>query len=326
MKAAFITHTLHSRGFALTVAFFALVAACFYSYITPESIFSGDKGFGLPSANLWAAPGTANLVWALAGSAVTALLMWLLNKVHNVMRAMTSLYLALFSMMQLATPELMTTVYTGTVLAVIVPLCMLLLFNCYRNPGATRQVFLTMCLLSFFSATQYCFIVYIPAFLIGCAQMRIFNRRTLAAALMGIATPWIMLFGFGVIDPTEMRMPEFVSIFQSIDFGDTLMLLLAVGTTVFAMLVCYVLNVFKTIAYNARSRAINGVFTIVMLFTLIAMCADVRNLTSYVPLLNFCAAMEITHFFSTHRAERSFIAIMLILAVYLTFFICQTVI
>ena len=88
----------------------------------------------------------------------------------------------------------------------------------------------------------------------------------------------------------------------------------------------WVLSVFKTIAYNARARAVNGAFTVVMLTTLVAMCGDARNLVAYIPMLNFCAAIEITHYFSTHRAEKSFIAIISILAVYAALFACQIVI
>lgn len=326
MKAALITRNLHTRGLAVGVAAAVLAAACAY-YAGGFSIpLAGDKGLGLPSANLWLPQGWLNFGLAMAGTAATVVIMLLLNKVHNVMRSMTSLYIALFCLMQLATPELMTQFYTGTLLAVVVPLCMLLLFNCYRDPGATRQVFLISVLLSLATATQYCYAFYIPSMLVGCAQMRIFSRRTLAAALMGLLTPWIILLGFGIVSPEEVRLPDFVSIFAVIDIDEMLMMLIAIGFTALIALLCYILNVVRTIAYNARARAVNGAFTIVGITTAVAMCADFTNLASYVPLFNFCAAMEVTHFFSIHRAEKSFIAILSILAVYAALFACQIII
>lgn len=326
MKTARITSALHTRGFALAVVLVALLCAIVFHAGQAVAPITGDKGLGLPSANLWLGQGTLNFVCAVAGSATTAVLMMLLNKIYNVFRAITYIFVPFFLAMQLATPELSTQLYTGTVLSVVIPLCMLLMFNCYRSPASTRQVFLIMLLLSLFTATQYCYAIYIPAMLIGFAQMRIFNRRTLVAALMGILTPWIMLLGFGVVTVDELHFPHLTSIFSVIDFGDTLMLLLAVGFTVLAMLVCFTLNVLRTIAYNARARAVNGMFTVIILFTLVAMCADFINMVSYIPLLNFCAAMEITHYFSTHRAEKSFIAIISVLAVYAALFACQTII
>ena len=203
---------------------------------------------------------------------------------------------------------------------------MLLLFSCYRQPEATRRVFLIALLLSAFTATQYSYSFYLVAFLIGCGQMSIFNRRTLAAAFMGIVTPWILYIGFGIIDPAQLQWPRFANIFSEIDIDDTLMLVVTVGLTAFLTLLSFVLNVLKTIAYNARARAVNGAFTFVMLITLIALCIDYRNIISYIPILNYCAAMEVTHYFSTHRHDKSYIAIFTILAVYAVIFVCQTVI
>ena len=327
MKAAALTLYTHSRGFALAVAGIALLCAVGYFLGGYGDILTADNGLALPSANLWLPfRPVINFAAALDATAATIVIMLLLNKIHNVMRSMTTVYIAFFCMMQLATPEITTQFYTGSVLAIVIPLCMLLLFNCYRDTGATRQVFLISFLLSLSTATQYCFAVYIPAMLLGCAQMRIFNRRTLTAFFLGLLTPWIILFGFGIVDPAEVSMPEVVSIFSVIDFDETIMLIAATGFTALIALACYTFNVMRTIAYNARARAFNGAFTVVMLFTIVAMCADFRNIISYVPLLNYCAAMEVTHFFSTHRAEKSFIAIYSLLAVYAALFVCQIII
>lgn len=317
----------HSRGFGLAVAFVAAAMACVYFFGGHTIPLSGNKGLGLPSANEWFAYSPLlNFILALVANGATVVIMLLLNKIFNVFRSMTSLFIAFFAMMQVATPDLMTQFYTGNLLAVVVPLCMLLLFSCYRQPEATRRVFLIALLLSAFTATQYCYAFYLVAFLIGCGQMSIFNRRTLAAAFMGIVTPWILYIGFGIIDPTQLQWPRFANIFSEIDIDDTLMLVVTVGLTAFLTLLGFILNVLKTIAYNARARAVNGAFTVVMLITLIALCIDYRNIISYIPILNYCAAMEVTHYFSTHRHDKSYIAIFTILAVYAVIFLCQTVI
>mgnify|MGYP001115932613 CR=1 FL=1 len=148
--------------------------------------------------------------------------------------------------------------------------------------------------------------------------MRIFNARSLVAAVLGVLTPWWLLLGFGIISPSDIAIPSFVSIFSVIDHEDTLLLMVTMGITTFALL--------KPIAYNARARAVNGTFTVLALLTVICACADYRNIISYVPMLNFCASMEITHYFSTHRGEKSFIPVFILLAAYAVIFACQTVI
>ncbi len=326
MKATILTRMIHSRGFSLGVTLAVLVCACLYYFSGFYLPITGNRGLAFPSANVWLPNPTADFVAGLAGAAATALIMVLLNKIYNVLRSYTYLYIALFAAMQLATADLLTQFYTGTILAVIVPLCQMFLFPCFRAPMLTRHVFVIFLLLSLFTATQYCFALFIPVFLIGLGQMRIFNVRSVLAALMGAITPWWLMLGFGFVEPHDISLPQFASIFSEIGSEDTLVLLVTIGITVFAMLLCYVLNLLKTIAYNARARAINGSFTLTALFTIAAACIDYRNILSYVPLLNYCAAMEITHYFSTHKGEKSFIPVFILLAAYAAIFVCQIVI
>lgn len=326
MNSSAVTRLAHSRTFGISVAVATLIAACCFYVAGLGTYITADNGLGLPSANLWIPHGVLNLICALVGTAAPVVIMMLLNKVHNVMRSMSSVYIAFFCLMQLATPELMTQFYTGTVLAMVVPLCMFLIFGCYRNPASTRTTFTIALLLSALTATQYCYAWYILAMIIGTAQMGIFNRRTLASIFMGLLTPWIIMLGFGIVHIDELHFPELVSIMSAIDLDEVLLLLVTIGFTAVLTIGCYIFMVMRTIAYNARSRAINGAFLVVTLITIAAIFVDFDNLISYVPLLNFCAAMEVTHFFSVHNAEKSFIAIFSILAVYVVLFACQIII
>lgn len=326
MTASLLTRAVHTRAFGIGVAALVLLAAVLYFSGGHSVSLTGDKGLALPSANEWIPSPAADFAAGICGSIATLVIMLLLNKVYNVLRTMTSLFIALFSVMQLATPDLLTQFYTGTAVAVVVPLCMFFLLSCYRSPESTRHIFIIFLLLSFFTATQYCYAGFVPVFLVGLGQMRIFNARSLVAALLGLLTPWWIMLGFGIITPSDIRAPYFTSIFSVIDYEDTFMLLVSIGVTAFLMLLCYVLNVLRTIAYNARARAVNGSFLVLALMTVALMCIDYRNIVSYVPMLNFCAALEVSHFFSTHRAEKSFIAIFVILAVYTAIFVCQTTI
>ena len=325
MKATILTRMIHSRGFSLGVTFVVLVCACAYYFTGLCMPVAGDRGLAFPSANQWLPDPSVDFVAGLAGAAVTALIMLLLNKIYNVLRSYTYLYIALFAAMQLATADLLTQFYTGTILAIVVPLCQMSLFPCFRQPMLTSHVFVIFLLLSAFTATQYCFALFIPVFLIGLGQMRVFNLRSVLAAIMGLITPWWLMLGFGLIEPHDVSLPRLTSILSEIGSEDTLYLLVTMGVTVVAMMLCYVLNLLKTIAYNARARAINGSFTLTALFTMAAACIDYRNILSYVPLLNYCAAMEITHYFSTHKGEKSFIPVFILLAAYAAIFACQIV-
>jgi len=308
------------------MAVLAFVAFC-VTYAGGRIMYiAGDKGVAFPSANEWFSPGLPDFFAAIASYGIAIFMMISICKIYNVLRSMTWLHVALFGLMQAATPDLAVQFFTGDMLLIVVQVCVLLMLGTYREPRASGHVFLIFFLLSLFTTTQYSYAAYMLVFLMACAQMQVFTGRTLVAALIGIVTPWWILLGFGIISLSDIHLPVISSIFSEIDVNDTFLLLIAVGLTAFLIVLSFVLNVFRTIAYNARARAVNGVFTVLSLVTLVACCVDFRNLISYIPLLNFCAALQVSHYFATHRAEKSCIAILLTMAAYIAIYICQRVI
>ncbi len=324
--ASYTTQLMHARGFNLALALLAVTAATLFFLGGNTEPINGDRGFAFTSANEWFTVPAADFSAGIGASVFTVLIMLLINRIHNVFRAMTSLFIGMFAMMQMGTPGLMTQFSNGSLMAVVVPLCILFLLRCYGSPRAARTVFLVFFILSAALLTQYSFVFYFLVMAIGCMQMRVFNWRNISAATLGIISPWWIVFGFGLVNPFELQLPHLSSILVHIHQSDMLLMLIAVGFTVLITAVCFILSVMRTIAYNAHARAVNGVFTITTMVTVAALCIDNGNMTSYVPLLNFCAAMEVTHYFSTHRAEKSFIAILLIFAAYAALAICQTII
>lgn len=323
LKAALLTRLLHSRGTAVVMAVLAFVVFCVCYNAGGMELPDVDKGVALPSADEWLPAGLPDFTAAMACYVLSVVLMITICRIFNVLRSLTWLQVAFFALMQCATPDLAVQFYTGSMLLPVVQLCLLLILGTYREPQAAGNVFLIFALLSFFTATQYCYAVYMLVFLLAAVQMRVFDGRTFTAALLGIATPWWILFGFGILTPADIHLPSPAGIFSVIDLNDTLLLVLTVAFTALLIVLSLVLNVFRTIAYNARARAVNGVFTVLSLTTLVACCVDFSNLVCYIPLLNFCAALQTAHYFATHRAEKSCIAIMLIMAAYIALFICQ---
>ncbi|MDE6311448.1 MAG: hypothetical protein K2L96_06485 [Muribaculaceae bacterium] len=323
MKYADLTRYIHTKGFAvlmLTLAFGGMLAA---HGLHEYPALTGDAGFILPSAAEWVAPGWPNFVFALAGNCLLVLAAALTSRFFNVLRSQTALPMALFAAFQLATPGLSGQVYTGLLLAVVVAGCMMLLFSCYRSAVRTRRIFLVFLALSACSATQYCFLVYIPIFLLGCGQMRIFNGRTITAAILGLITPWWIMAAFGLVSLEQLHMPELVNIFSRLTSTTAGLLLITVGLTSLLTVGSFVMNVMKTIAYNARARAYSGAIATVSLATLAGMVVDYQTIILYIPLLNYCAAFEVAGYFSSHRGERTGLGPLIIVASYIILFLCQ---
>lgn len=322
MSSEAISKFLHTRLAALLLV--ALTAAgvaltCHVGDIVP---LTGQKGFALPSPNTWFEGRATAGMWANLGLNLAIIgMMVLINRTYNVLRSMTLMYTGLFAIMQLATPSLLLTFNSGTLLCFAVLVCVWLLFRTYANPRSQRDVFMIFFLLSAGMAVQYCFAVYIVVFAVGCVQMRITRLRSVLAAAMGAITVWWLLLGFGIVSPANIHLPRFGSIFAAIDLAGTALLLVTVASSAFLAVASIIANVFKTIAYNARARAYSGSLALIALVTIVAMALDYTDITTYVPMLNCCAAFQVTHFFAIHRRDNAYIGVLCIVALYVILFL-----
>lgn len=258
---------------------------------------------------------------SMAANVLVVLLMIYLNRRFNLLRSMTMLYGVMFGFLQIASPEELGYFNSGILLAAVMGVCLVLMFGIYARPWLRRRVFLVFLLLSAGVTQQYAFAVYIPVMLLCCVQMRVFNARCLVAALLGVITPWWLLLGFGVIAPSDLHLPELKAVFSDISLQESLQLGAAALLAATLFVVCMALNFFRTIAYNARSRAYNGAVLLTGFVTIAAMLFDYGNITAYMPLLNVCAALLCAQFFVLHRTPRSWIGIVCILLVCLTLYI-----
>lgn len=322
MSADAISKFLHTRLAALLLAGISacgVIAACSAGDIVS---FSGQKGLALPSPDTWFGTSPTAGMWVnVAFNIGIMAMMLLINRTYNVLRSMTALHIGLFAIMQMATPSLLLHFNSGTLLALVVTVGQWLLFRTYSAPDSQRDVFMLFFILSAGLAAQYSFAAYILVFYAGCAQMRILRPRTIIASLLGLITVWWLLFGFGIVDPGRLHLPHFKSIFAEIDFENAALLLITLAFTAFLVIASIVANVFKTIAYNARSRAYSGAMALTSLVTIVAMAIDYTDIISYVPMLNCCAAFQVAHFFTIHRRDNAYIGILSIVTIYILLYL-----
>ena len=55
--------------------------------------------------------------------------------------------------------------------------------------------------------------------------------------------------------------------------------------------------------------------------TVVAMALDFDNLLSYLPMLNVCAAYQITHYSVNHRYDRQYIGILAVAGAYIALYL-----
>ena len=321
MNAATITRILQSRAVAVFIACVCSVACwwAFHSNVVVD--ITGDRGLALTSPNHWIDSPTASMWTGIGLTLACALLMIVLNSTFNFIRSISAIYASVFILMQTASPDIAVQLYGGTVLAFTSLLCTIMLFSCYNGAGGNRRIFLIFFLLSLGGTCLYSFIYLIPVFFIGLLQMRILSLRTFVAALLGLLTPIWILCGFGIISIDSLRIPQFTSIFTSIDTGEALHLVFIVAVTAAIGIGSWALNFTKLIAYNARNRAFNGFIAILTVASLLMMLVDYSNILCYLPLFNICAAFQAGHFIAVRQRAYGYISICCLWAIYISFYL-----
>lgn len=276
---------------------------------------SANLGLGLPSPGTWLSPGVASLAVSLASLiAVGVLLIWM-NKTFNILRSLTSLGATLFFFMVCGMPGLAAHFYGGTLLTLVAVLCMILLFTTYGTLDQQRHTFLVFMLLTLCGFFQISFLLYIPVFLVGCMQMRTTTLRTFIAAFLGIVTPAWILFGFGIVRPDMLHWPDMVMVWDVLDAEDMVKVLVEVGFVLICGISFMMANLLRILSYNSRVRAYNGFINLLWIATALFTVLNFNDFAFYFILLNLLTACQAAHFFSYHRNRRSYLPILLLIAV-----------
>lgn len=325
MKEASVTKFMQSRAAGLIAA--ALVVAGGWWAYTCGGMerLDGFRGIVLASPNLWIAKPEVSLWVNLGLNLLAACCMAALTNVSNLMRSSSILYAGLFLVMQLGMPELLGQFYGGTVMVLAAVVCSTMLFSCYDGAGGNRRIFMIFLLLSAGTLCLYPLAVMIPVFLLGMAQMKAINGRSLTAAALGLITPAWILWGGGLVDGSDIHWPDFHSIFKGTDSAGAAQLITAAAVTVFTAVATWVMSLTKMIAYNARTRSMNGFLSLMTLAMIVMMAVDHDYMLAYVPTLNFCAAYQAAHYVSTRRHERGYVTVLSIISVYTLLYIWQTI-
>lgn len=320
MSERAITELLHSRwgaGLLMTLAVAGAIVAYTRQAVVPIWF---DLGLGLPAPGKWVPEGWPSLAVGLAANLGIGLLTLTINRTFNVLRSLTTLVAGLFFVMQLGLPSLMCQFYSGTLLALLVLVCCALLFSAYGSGAGQRRVFLAFFLTSLATFTNISFALYLPVLLVGCMQMRIFNGRTLVAAVLGTLTPPWLLIGFGIVRVEEITIPHWLMAWSQ--WGDPHMFrsLIVTAFTLFTGAFFIVTNLMKILSYNSRVRAFNGFLTMTLIATALYTIFDFGSFRFYLPLLNCLTAYQAAHFFTYRRSRRSYIPILIIILIYCGFY------
>lgn len=302
-----------------------MVLACvlaYIAYVRGDVVpLEGALGIGLLPAGRW----ISSPFWSLAASLGCTVLMGALtiyiNRAFNVLRSLTALVAGMFCVMQTSLPSVIGQFYGGDLMGVLLLLCSVLLFSSFADSRCQRRVFLIFFLITLAGFTDLSYLLYIPVFILGCIQMRIFDIRTFLAAGLGIITPPWILFGFGLVHPQQLHWPSLVMAWSMFYTPEMIHALVVTGFTLVCGIGFTVVNLLKILSYNSRVRAYNGFLTMMLLATGLFIILNFNNFAFYIPMLNCLTAYQIAHFFTYRRNLRSYIPILVLMTAYLGFYL-----
>lgn len=315
MGEAAINRFINSRVLTWLTAVVGIVAA--YAMLlffgTPsvppvEGLFGGGLDHLLPSGILsWA----VNMVVVF----VAAVMLNWLNKTYVFIREHTMMFVTVFLCATLSNPVVSTSLGTPTLLALALVVCTYVMFGTFQQRDSQSVAFLITMILTVCAMQSFVFALYIPVFIVGFFQMRIFTLRTLLAVLVGIVVPVWTATAFGWIDPAQVRLPDLLggiaTLRGGVDAGLLLqpMFMVAVGT-IFGHS-----NALTLISYRQQLRAYNGFVNVMAVATVLFMVADVSHAEAYAVVANMLAAVQVAHFFTIRKMPKLYIVFFALMAV-----------
>lgn len=313
---------LRGKPFAFMAIALAMLLACLggrYALATP-CVESGGFVYQLPEN--WLPEGALRLFINLILFAANIVMMEEINRNFNLLRTSSPVFLPIFAILECATPVLTGALTSALLLNLTIMAVTATFFTVYQRGRLTRRIFLAFFVMSAMSLSNYTYAIYIIAFLPAFGQMRVTSGRMYMAALMGIITPWWLDWGFGLMPPGTPRFPDISTLFDADtpDRAHQITTIVTVGITVILCFVLCVMNMVKIYAYNAKSRSLNGLMTMISLITALAALLNFTNSLLYLSLLNCLTAFQTGLFLRGNVNRIGYILLLSLIIVYLSLF------
>ncbi len=239
-----------------------------------------------------------------------------LNRMFNFVRAVTRVNVTTFLLLLLACPWNTVQLSTGTLLVLLAVAGQFLLYGNYQNAGhSQKSIFLSFAVLSLCCMFQWEAVVLVVAFALGWVQMRCVSLRSLSAMLLGLATPFWIALGLGLVDPISASLPQFQGIWQHPQPGQTdLMVAWAAAVAVVGVLLAAG-NTFTILNYRRQTRMCNAFILTLLLTSVAMMVIDYPHFVTYAPLLAWTISVQVAHAFTRHggRGSRRYVLVLALL-------------
>jgi len=325
-KGSYIVDYFNNRGFFGL----AIILLVIMSIIASGNFVVPQRGYGtFHNLGTWISSSDTSCFVTVVCNVIIGVLLVTLNIMFRYIKTYNCfVFAAVFVLLQGINPFLSTRFFAGTMLCLVVVMCLFFMFEQYgRRDTAPRGIFLVFASLSFFSIYHYIFFLLMPLFLLGFAYMRVIDVRSAFAVVFGIVTPYWIILGTGLESLSAFQPPHIAEVWnETPEFvGKGWAITIAIITVALTVLLT-VANLKTMLNYSVHVRAYNNFFVALSIFVVVLMAIDFNDFLIYMPLLNMCFAIQLGHWYVITEHETRQPVMMWLMAALLAAFIIVMVI
>lgn len=245
-----------------------------------------------------------------------------INKEYRIINNSDTVVTGMFMLMAASNVWVSGMLTSTLFVAVINLVCLGILFGCYRQRNATREIFVIGTLLAIGSMYEYAVAFMIPVYIIGAVLLECFSFKALIAYLMGLAAPYWIGIGFGWLPLDGFRGLSCSHIFNGFGNRSELLVgLLNVGLTVLLAFMLALSNSVRLYVGNSRRRVINMVIILLGAVCFICMIFDFGNLIAYLATFYAVTAFQLANGMELSKFRSADLWLFCIAALYIGSFV-----
>lgn len=306
-------------GLAAALLLYGLLT-CLAPMVPPAP--PSDAGLCLPSPPLWGLHGPAAMGVAAALTLLCAFLSIIISSRFTLVSGTGTLHASLFIVAQGCMPWTTTGLSGASLLCAGMLVCTWLLFGLYGLKNTSQGIFVIFTLLAWGSMVQYAFLLLMPLFMLGAVFLGVFTLRTFLAMLLGIAAPYWIVLGLGVVNVEDFAVPALTNIFSGYtDPGTLLYFMLQMALLALFSLLLTASNTMAAEGAGARHRSYNSFVNLLAVAMVWFMVFDYNNFTAYSSATAACLGLQAARFATSPRHKFPFLPVIIIVPVMLALFL-----
>jgi len=236
------------------------------------------------------------------------------NKVFTFVRSMTHLVASAFFLLMIANPAALVSFNAGTLLCLVTAMSLMTLFASYQDSHSQRSIFLIFALLATGAMFRFAFVLLVPCALLGFINMRVMGSRGVLAMLIGLVTPFWIVFGLGIASPADIVLPHFDGLWTMEHVHQSLPLYVLSAACGLLGIVLALMNLFTVLNYRQQPRVYNIFLMLLLVMVVIIMCLDGLEMAVFLPLLSLMVAVQIAQIHSLRKHSLRFVFLLLLIA------------